>query len=514
MRALLASILLFCAAGAFAQETPPTFDQQVKALEDEIARAGKIDQKHPAFLSAQLDYAQVLARNTDVDACATRLPEAEAHYKIVRESPVAELVLAGGRGRIPVVGYYLEMARSRCTADAAQKTAALTAALKYARDGVAGYRAVFIYQPMVIMQFNVAQVLRDLGDQAQAIKELEAAIEMDRMFGFKTDAEENYRTLKEWQGAAVADADVATFIAGFAPRSATLKFGWKPTKVDASATFDNATYEGGAAKHTRFTMPMTGALKADKEDFLYEMKVGNPTIDETTLGSDMEKKIIALMARILSKLPAGEISKTGDFKGARDVEAFAKQMSKEIDDALAAALPATDPRYPAIKEAVDQGLRPYATPENLVRKIQEDFSLETGIWNGATLEQNAWITLPLTLSMNGTPQGVIEHQVEVVLARWLPCAVGKPADSCIELLLEAVPATKAVEDVASKLVAADQGKLDYAAQTRLRLVVDPATLIPYESEVLRYTYLALANKNQRAVKIAADRAVVTYRYKK
>lgn len=514
MRVLLVPVLLSFAAGAFAQEIPPTFEQQVKALEDEIARASKIDQKHPDFLSAQLDYAQVLARNTGEDTCATRFPEAEAHFKIVRESPVAPLVLAGGRGRIPVVGYYLEMARSRCTTDAAQKTAALDAALKYAREGVAGYRAVFIYQPMVIMQFNVAQVLRDKGDQPQAIKELEAAIEMDRTFGMKADAEENFRTLKEWQGAQATDAEVATFIAGFAPRSATLKFGWKPTKVDATATFDNATYEGGAAKHTRFTMPMTGAIKADKEDFLYEMKIGNPVIDQSNLGDAVEKKIVGLMARILSKLPAAEISKAGEFKGARDVEAFAQQMTKEIDAALAEALPATDPRFPVLKEAVDQGLRPYATPENLVRKISEDYSLETGIWGGATLEQNSWLQLPLTLSMNGTPQGIIEHQVEVVLARWLPCAAGRPADSCVELLLEAVPTREAVAEVAAKLAAAEQGKLDYAAQTRMRLVVDPATLVPYQSEVLRYTYLALANKSQRAVKIAADQGVVTYHYRK
>jgi len=514
MRVLFGSMLLLFAAGAVAQETPPTYEQQVKALEDEIARAGKIDQKHPDFLSAQLDYAQVLARNTSEDTCATRLPEAEAHFKIARESPVAPLVLAGGRGRIPVVGYYIEMARSRCTADPAQKTAALDAALQYARDGVTGYRAVFIYQPMVIMQFNVAQVLRDKGDQAQAIKELEAAIEMDRTFGMKSDAEENFRTLKQWQGADATDAEIATFLAGFATRSVTLKFGWKPVKVDATASFDNATYEGGAAKHTRFTMPMTGALKADEEDFLYEMKIGNPVIDESTLGNDLEKKMMGLMARILSKLPAAEISKAGEFKGARDVDTFAQQMTKEIDSALAAALPATDPRFPAVKEAVDQSLRPYATPENLIRKISEDYSLETGIWGGATLEQNAWLQLPLTLSMNGTPQGIIEHQVEVVLARWLPCAEGKPADSCVELLLEGVPTKKAIEEVAARLATAEQGKLDYAAQTRMRLVVDPATLVPYQSEVLRYTYLALANKNQRVVKIAADQGTVTYRYRK
>jgi hypothetical protein len=514
MRLILAAALLGSSTLLSAQEpSPPSFEEQSKVLEDEIARAGKIDQKHPDFLAAQLDYAQLLARNTSAGNCDTRLPAAESHFKIASESLVTPLVLKVAGGRVPVVGYYLEMARSRCSADAPQ-AAALQAALKYARAAVAGYRALFLYEPMTIMQFNVAQSLHDIGDEAQAEKELQAAIDLDRTFGFKADAEENFRTLSEWQKKEITDADVSAFSASIAPRSVTLKFGWKPAKVEATTTFDNASYEGGAIRHTKFSVPMTGTIKAEKDDLVYEVKPGAPKLDASNLGSDAEKKLVDLMARVFGRLPVAVISKNGTFKEVRDIDAFAKQMNADIDKAVTQAVPESDPRHAAVKSATDEELRPLATPDNLVARIQQAYSLETGIWSAATLEQNSWVRLPLTLSMNGTPQGYLEHAVEAVFSRRVPCAAGLPPEGCVELVIEAVPTPKAVAEVAQKLQDANQGRLDYAAATRMRLVVDPDTLVPYENETLRYTYLALANKGQRAVKIATEQSVNVYKYRK
>jgi hypothetical protein len=261
-------------------------------------------------------------------------------------------------------------------------------------------------------------------------------------------------------------------------------------------------------------MPMTGVIKAEGENLVYETKIGEPKMEASTLGSELEKKLVGLMARILGRLPVAEISKTGEFKNAREVEQFAQAMNAEIDKAITQAVPEKDPRHPAIKAAIEQELRPFATVENLTGKIQQGYALETGIWSGATLEQNGWVSMPLTLSMNGTPQGFIEHTVEAAFSRRLPCAPGLPADGCVELLIEAVPTDKAIADVAQKLQDGGQGRLDYAAATRVRVVVDPATLVPYENETLRYTYLALANKGQRAVKISTDRSLATYKYRK
>jgi len=513
MRSILAVTLLGLSPVLSAQNAQPGFEEESRNLEETIERVGRIDVKHPEYITAQLDYAQLLARNTSPDDCATRLPAAEAHFKTASESVVAPLVLKSARGRVPVVGYYLEMARSRCSADA-QKAAALQAGLKDARDAVAGYRALFMYEPMTLMQFNVAQTFHDLGDDAQAAKELQAAIDFDRTFGFKVDAEENFRTLNEWQKKEITDDDVSAFSATIVPRSVTLKFGWTPTRVEGTTTFDNAAYEGGSVRHTKFSVPMAGAIKADKDDLAYEVKIGTPKLDATNLGSDVEKKLVALMARILGRVPVTVISKTGEFKEVRDLDAFAQQLNAEIDKAVTEAVPEKDPRHAAVKAATDTELKPYATPDILAAKMQQSYSLETGLWSGATLEQNAWVTLPLTLSMNGTPHGFVEHAVEAAFARRLPCGPGLAPEGCVELVLEAVPTDKAIADAAQKLQDDGKGRLDYAAATRLRLVVDPDTLVPYEHELLRYTYLGLANKGQRMVKIATEQTVGVYKYRK
>jgi hypothetical protein len=506
------SLMLFISAVAGAQDAEPGFDEQSKSLEATIERVGKIDQKHPDFLAAQLDYAQLLARNASGEDCAARLPAADAHLRIAKDSVVTPLVLKNARGRVPVVGYYVEMARSRCGTEA-QRPDALRAALGYARDAVAGYRALFMYEPMAIMQFNVAQALHDAGDDAQAIKELQAAVGLDRTYGLKADAEENFRTLSEWQGKTVTDEEVAAFSAAFAPRSVTLKFGWAPAKIAGSATFDNAVFEGGAVRHTKFDVPMTGTIEAANDDLVYEAKAGEPRLDASTLGSDADRKLVALMARVLGRIPVVVVSKTGEFKEVRDLEPFAQQMATEIEKAVKDVVPEKDPRYPAVRAATEQELKPLVTPDNLLARMQQDYALETGIWSGATLEQNAWVTLPLTLTMNGT-QGYIEHTIEATFARRLPCGPGLAPEGCVELVLEAVPTEKAVADVTQKLQESGKGRLDYAAATRLRLVVDPDTLVPYENETLRYAYLALANQGQRALKISTERSVSVYKYRK
>ena len=72
MRLTLMAVLLGLSPLLAAQNAEPTFEDQSKSLEETIERTGKIDQKHPEYLTAQLDYAQLLARNTSGDDCVTR----------------------------------------------------------------------------------------------------------------------------------------------------------------------------------------------------------------------------------------------------------------------------------------------------------------------------------------------------------------------------------------------------------------------------------------------------------
>jgi hypothetical protein len=508
--------LLMLCAGAQAQNAAPTFAEQAKRFEEVISGMAKVDQKHPDFLNANLDYVLLLTRAAEGD-CRERLISAQSMYDTVRNTSVAPLVLAAAAGRIPFAGYSIEMARYRCLADPDQKHEALVAAQKLARDAVEGYRTAFYYDSMAVMQYNVAQSYVDLGDKAQAIKELETAIAIDRTYGLRRDAEENFRVLKEWQGAKTSDAEIATFVESLKPETATLAFDWKPFSVQANAQFDFGSFEGVDVKHTRFAVPMTGKLKNEKDHLVYEWTTGEPHI-ETAFGTDaagrVERKIVAVLARLVGRLPPAEISRAGEFKGVREVDVLSKSMTKEIDDAVAATVPADDARLPQIKAVVDEALRPYAKPENLLGKFQEQFALDTGIWIGAKLEHGTWMEMPLIMSLNGTPQGFVRQRARFALTRWLPCEAKSAPRSCIEVVLEARPEQPAVADIAAKMAAANQGRFDYVGETRRRIVIDPATLRVYESESMRLSYIAVTKDKHRAVKIGADHNLVTSHYSK
>src|SRR5262245_19216522 len=133
MRLLPTILLTAFATLGMSQEPPaPTFEQQARRFEEAITGMSKVDQKHPDFLNANLDYAQLLAREADGD-CATRLPLAQTLFDTVSNSPISELVLPAGPGKVPFTGYLIEMARYRCESDPAHKRLALDNAQKLAR---------------------------------------------------------------------------------------------------------------------------------------------------------------------------------------------------------------------------------------------------------------------------------------------------------------------------------------------------------------------------------------------
>jgi hypothetical protein len=492
------------------------FAAESKRLEETISAMARVDQKHPDFLHTSLDYAQLLARSAD-EACLERLPKAEALLETVNNSQVDELVLGTSAARVPFTQYLVEMARYRCEVDPGRRRTALLAAQKLARAAVDGYRAGFHYDAMAVMQFNVAQATRDLGDEAAAIRELEAALEMDRIHGLRDDAKDNFRTLREWQGKPATDEDLAAFEKSIAPRSLALKFAWQPFSATAQAQYELASFEGGLAKTTKLSLPLTGKLRADGEDYLLEWRPGKPVVDmvvERTIESRIEHAMLAMLARVLGSQAPAKIDKAGNFKGTGDLAPLVQSLSREIDATAKSELPPNDELVAGVAAAMDTVLRPLATADVLGAKTRENYILDTALWVGATLEHGAWMETKQVLSMNGTPNGFVEQRVRVVLSRWLPCAKGRPPDSCVELLFDARPLPEAVDAIAKKMAGEGQGRLDYAAETRRRLVLDPATLVVYETEALRMSYLSVTKEKQRAVKIGADRMRVTYQYSK
>jgi hypothetical protein len=492
------------------------FAEESKRLEETLSGMARVDQKHPDFLHVNLDYAQLLARAAD-ENCLERLPKAEALLETVSNSQVAELVLGTSAARIPFTGYLIEMARFRCEVDPARRKTALLAAQKLARAAVDGYRAGFHHDAMAVMQYNVAQATRELGDEALAIRELETALELDRTFGLRDDAVDNFKILREWRGQTTSDAELAEFQKSLVPASATLAFAWKPFTRTANTTFDIGGFEGGLARHTILKLPVTETLRVDGEGFRLDAQPGKPVVQVEavdTVDGKVEQSMLTMLARILGSQAPAQLDKAGNLKGAGDAGSVAKALERAIDSSVVGVLPATDDRMADVKASVDAVLKPMATVEVLNARTRENHILDTGIWIGAKLEHGAWMEMKQVLSMNGTPNGFVEQRVRVVLSRWLPCAKGRPPRSCVELVFDARPLPEAIEAIAKKMGDEGQGRLDYAGETRRRLILDPVTLMVYETQTLRMGYVALTKNKQRAVKIGTDRTQVTYQYSK
>jgi hypothetical protein len=512
MRLLPACLATILSLPALGQE----FETESKRLEETLSAMARVDQKHPDFLHVSLDYAQLLARSSD-ENCLERLPKAESLLETVRNSQVAELVLGTSAARVPFTAYLIEMARFRCEVDPARRNTALLEAQKQARAAVDGYRGGFHYDAMAVMQYNVAQATRELGDEARAILELEKAIEMDRTFGLRDDAADNFRILRQWRGQTTSEAEISEFRRSLDAKVTTLTFAWKPYSVTALATFDLGGFEGGHPKHTILKLPIAQTLRADGEGFLLETSPGKPAVEveaATSVDGKVEQAMLAMLARILGSQAPAKLDKSGNFLGVGATDVGAKALERAIDNSLTGVLPVTDERFENVKASISAVLKPMATVEVLNAKAREGYILDTAIWVGAKLEHGAWMEAKHVLSMNGTPNGFVEQRVRVVLARWLPCARGRPATSCVELLFDARPLPEAVDAIAKRMNEEGQGRLDYAGETRRRLVVDPTTLMVYETQTLRMGYLALTKDKQRAVKIGTDRAHVTYQYAK
>ena len=227
---------------------------------------------------------------------------------------------------------------------------------------------------------------------------------------------------------------------------------------------------------------------------------------------DLNQKMTLAMTQILGAEPPMRISSEGEFKGLLDVEQFTARVRKQLDELPATLLAEGDQRLPQMRARLATAGAALLSGNYLTQKTSEGFALSTGMWIGATLAQNRWLQLDLTLSMPGTPQGFLWHEVMFQLAGWVPCDAADTESRCVELLLHATPKDSAVAVVHAELLKQGKGELTYWATTWIRVVVEPDTLRSHALEIRRHSYLALAKGAEREVEIARRIASATRSY--
>jgi hypothetical protein len=505
-------------------------------FEAQIARLEQRDPQSPEALSARLQYADFLVEGTEVEGtevkgiggdCGKRLDGAQAQLDAASARPALDVLLPLGRARVANGEYKIHIARAACVTDPDRRKAELDQALDAARKAGGLYRDGFDYQSAVVMQFNVAAAEHELGDGDAGLAALDAAIAMDREYGFRDDAQDNYKLWLRWKKQDDSDAAVASLMKDFPARSANLKFDWLDSDADVAVVAEDTNLvTGGKVIHSRGAIVLKRHVSRDFGGTNITYEPGTPTIEagDWTGQNDILRQFTAyLLGSALLGHPNFEVHRNGDFEyvhGARD---FGEALSTQVTALLGTPRPAdaepalvnqTGPSRPLAHD-----LKSVFSAQKVVTDAVQSFNIETATWAGATLQQGVWyeMSAPLLLPGLGMGQFQVTHEIEFAFTRQLPCTPGTTGPLCVEIVLRATPDANelklARELVTRALQMPDPNALRYWSTASLRFVVKPDTLVPYVRDTRRNWYIAIDGTLKDDPAISSESVVATSTYR-
>ncbi|HTV50320.1 MAG TPA: hypothetical protein VME21_03975, partial [Steroidobacteraceae bacterium] len=228
-------------ASAAAQRSPSAAD-----LAAAVLRLSAADVNSPVTLAARLDYAEFLLADSASGSCERRLAEAQSQLAALRVSHGTDVLFPRGWARLVDGEYRLHRLSASCAPDGQAQTRELRAAVAAAASAVGLYRDSLDYHSMAAMQFNVAALDEQLGEHGAALEALTSAIAMDREFGFREDARENYAYLLRLRGQPADHSQVAAQLRDFPERSVGLTFAWTATDARVLVRSERTRLVAGA----------------------------------------------------------------------------------------------------------------------------------------------------------------------------------------------------------------------------------------------------------------------------
>jgi tetratricopeptide (TPR) repeat protein len=515
--ALIACLVSFpLSAGttpAEAEEDQPSS----RDFEAAIAALDKVDARGPAALASRLEYANFLAGATNGD-CRQRLDAAQSLLAAIAANPALGVLLPSGRSRAASIEYRIHLARSSCGGSPPDREAELRLALAAAQRAVGLYRDALDYQSMATMQFDAGVTYRLLGDTGAAIASLESAIEMDREFGFSEDARDNDRLMMRWKRGDSGEADPAADDPRDSPsRSAVLQFGWMANDADIGIQLDYSRLAAGKLNRAQGSGLVKRHIRMVHRHWVasYEPNMTADDSDVRPDGAERLDKLAIIFTRALRQHPDIEVSDTGDLQAVVDSTKVARRLiigaQALIRERTAAGAAARLSRHVVYETDIA------FSPELIETKTAENYSLESGAWIGATLEQGVWYKKSAELCVPGIEQILVLHDIEFAYTHDVPCTVGAATRGCVELVIHATPQEDALKDfvdlLTQRLTLARGQTARYWSTTYLRIVTDPKTLETYASDLRRYWYLSTGDAAPEDVENVSERIVSTFAYR-
>jgi hypothetical protein len=473
---------------------PPAPVAPASRFEATISSIERADPGSPASLDAQLAYAGFLLSKPAGSSCGGRLNLAQEQIGSVAASPKTRAMFPDGWALVADLEYRQHLARAACSSTTDRRDE-LLAALEAARRAVTLHRQEFDYHSMVVMQFDVASTLHRLGDQTSALAALVEALDMDREYGFRDDARENYGLLLTWRGEPAGAAEVAKLMRDFPERRAIFSFGWHPT--DARITLDRrrALLSEGRIVHSRATADFEGRITADRGggwsvSYAHRLSAYEP-------GVWPSERIPKLPELAFSPAPLAaldfKVTAAGAFDGIMDPKSFATRLATQTAALIRAGGLSRHGGASVTKDAI-AGIGGALAPGILAAETAENYQLETAMWIGAKLEQGVWYEVSAPLLLPGASRFDVPQRIEFSFSRTVPCSSDAAEKKCVEIVLHATPNQTTVNNLLADIGgdSPDYRYMDYAAAIDARIVIDPTTLLPYAREERVYWYISLS----------------------
>ena len=503
----------FTAPAAESSEESPT----PKDFEDAIAALDKVDPNAPAALAARLEYTDVLAGSAG-DNCRQRLDRAQSILDGVGANPAFVVEFPGGRAREENIEYRIHLARATCGGNPPSRDSELREALGAAQRAVELYRDALDYQSAAISQFNAASTHRLLGDDDLSIASLKIAIDMDREYGFRQDAEDNNQLLMRWKAGDRAAADSATGgMQDFPRRSVALKFGWTPCDAEAEIQLDFSRAAADKVNRASGSASVKGHIRKNHRPWLvsYEPFMAANDADVRPDGAADLSLLAVLFTRALRQHPDIIVSHKGDLLEVVDSRKTARQLSAATRALIRNRAPAGEIAARLSMHAGHEIDAAFA-PDTIEAKAAEDYSLATGAWIGATLDQGVWYRMSAALIMPCIDNILLPNDVEFAYTRNVPCTAGSAAPSCVEIVLHATPQQEPLgtflEQLTHDLQLPRGRAVHYWSTSYLRIVTDPNTLMTYASDARRYWYASAGSADPNGAITASESIVSTFVY--
>ena len=472
-----------------------------------ISDSEHTDPNSPAALDARLEYADFLVALGPA-ACGQRLDLAQSQLDFVAANPASQVIFPDGSARAANLEYRIHLGRASCTTDPAVRARESQAALEAAQLAVRLNRAAFDYPAMAVAQFNVAATYQSQRNDTDAIRALETAIAMDREFGLSDDARDNYALLLGWRKQPSGPEQVSQQMHDFPNRSTTLKFAWAASAATVAITRSNAGVADSKLMHTEGSRVFERQVRAQGGGWAVSYVASSGTNDFGVWPREQYADgPPAVFRPTMLQFPNIQVTSAGEFQSVSDLAGFATHVISDAESEIRADGSNQGRARQLIGAAVQAAKIDFA-PQVIAQNVAANYALETAMWIGATLQQGIHYQLVAPLVLAGIPYATVNHRLDFVFTREVPCPSVPSAQPCVELVVHATPDGQPLQEALGSHV------LEYSSSVAVRIITDPQTLQPYLRDTRRFWYMTLGQKTPEVKMLQSDRSLLTTTYQK